>query len=225
MRLLGAIALLIALAAASPAAAVLDAVLAHIDRAGAEFRSMSSNVRRVSHTAVVNEDSTDSGAMLLKRPKPHDIRMLVDLTQPDPKTVAFQGHKLEIYYPKINTVQEFDVGQQRALLDQFFLIGFGTSRADLEQAYKIGLLGPDPVDGQPAERLELIPKSKEVLQHLIKFELWISDKGYPVQQKFYQPGGDFMLVTYSDMKINPPLSDSELKLHLPKNVKREYPQK
>jgi outer membrane lipoprotein-sorting protein len=34
-----------------------------------------------------------------------------------------------------------------------------------------------------------------------------------------------MLMTYSDMKINPDLPDTALKLHVPKNVKREYPQK
>jgi outer membrane lipoprotein-sorting protein len=203
----------------------LDAVLARIDRAGAAFRGMSARVNRLSHTAVINEDNADSGTMLLKRTKPRDMRMLVDLTQPDPKTVAFQGRKVDVYYPKIQTVQEFDVGKSRELLDQFFLIGFGTSRADLERAYHIRLLGPDTVEGQKTERLELVAKSKEVLQHLTKFELWISEEGYPVQQKFYLPGGDYMLVTYSDMKINPDLPDSALKLHLPRGVKWEYPQR
>ncbi len=203
----------------------LDSVLSKIDKAGASFRSMSSDVRRVSHTAVINEDNVDSGTIMLKRPRPHDMRMLVDLTQPDPRTVAFQGRKVEIYYPKIQTVQEFDVGKNKDLLDQFFLVGFGTSRADLENAYTIRLIGPETVEGQKTMRLELIPKSKEVAGHLKKFELWISDAGYPVQQKFYLPGGDYMLMTYSNMKLNPDLPDSALKLHLPKNVKREYPQK
>lgn len=223
MRLLALLTLLIAPPTGS--AAELDAVLQRIDRAGTTFRGMSANVRRVSHTAVINEDNVDSGTMLLKRPKPRDMRMLVDLTEPDPKTVAFQGRKLEIYYPKIRTVDEFDVGKNRELLDQFFLVGFGTTRAEMVNAYQIHLLGPEKVGGRDTERLELIPKSKEVLQHLNKLELWISEAGHPIQQKFYLPGGDYMLVTYSDMKINQELADSALKLHLPKNVKREYPQK
>jgi len=203
----------------------LDAVLARIDSAGAAFHGMSANLRRLSHTAVINEDTVDSGSVLLKRPKPRDMRMLVDFTQPDPKTVAFQGRKVDIYYPKIQTVQEFDVGGNKDLLEQFFLLGFGTSREDLQSHYDIRFLGPETLDGKPAARLELIPKSKAVLEHLKKFELWISDSGYPIQQKFYLPGGDYMLMTYSDMKINPDLPDTALKLHVPKNVKREYPQK
>ena len=39
--------------------------------------------------------------------------MLIEFTEPDPKTVAFQGHTVEIYYPKIQTVQEFDMDGQR----------------------------------------------------------------------------------------------------------------
>jgi outer membrane lipoprotein-sorting protein len=116
-------------------------------------------------------------------------------------------------------------GKDRELLEQFFLLGFGTSRADLQASYNLRLVGPDTVGGQKTERLELIPKSKEVLQHLLKFEMWVAENGYPIQQKFYLGGGDYQVATYSDMKINPDLPDSALKLKTPKNVKREYPQR
>jgi outer membrane lipoprotein-sorting protein len=221
---------IVAIAWSAPAwskpAGDLDAVLSRIDKAGAAFRGMSAKVHRVSHTAVINEDNVDSGTILVKRPKLRDLRMLIDVTDPDPRTVAFQGSKLEVYYPKINTVQEFDVaGKNRELADQFFLIGFGTSRAELQASYTLRYVGPDTIDGQKTDRLELIPKSKDILQHLTKFELWISAAGYPIQQKFYLPGGDYQLATYSDVKINPDLPDSALKLRLPKSVKREYPQR
>lgn len=204
-----------------------DAVLNRIDQASAAFRGMSAHLRRLSYTAVINEDNVDSGTILLKRAHHRDLRMLIDLTEPDPKTIAFQGHTLEIYYPKAATVQEIDVGngKDRALLEQFFLLGFGTSRPELQASYNLRLVGPDTVGGQKTELLELIPKSKEVLQHLTKLEMWVAENGYPMQQKFYLKGGDYQLATYSDMKINPDLPDSALKLKLPKNVKREYPQR
>src|ERR1039457_265406 len=203
-----------------------DAVLDRIDKAGASFRSMSAKLRRVQHTAVIpDEDNVDSGTVLLKRGHRRDLRMLIDLTDPDRKTVAFSGHTVEIYYPKIKTVDEFDVSKFKELLEQFFLLGFGTSRAELQASYNLRLVGPDTVGGQKTEILELIPKSKEVLQHLTKLEMWVADNGYPIQQKFYLPGGDYQLATYSDVKINPQIADSDLKLRVPKNVKREYPQK
>jgi outer membrane lipoprotein-sorting protein len=202
-----------------------DAVLDRMDKAGAAFRSMSAKLRRVQHTAVMNDDNVDSGTVLLKRGRRRDLRMLIDLTDPDRKMVAFSDHTVEIYYPKMQTVDEFDVSKFKELLEQFFLLGFGTSRAELQASYKLRLVGPNTVAGQKCDLLELIPKSKEVLQHLLKLEMCVVDNGYPVQQKFYLPGGDYQLATYSDMKINPDPPDSELKLHLPKGVKREYPQR
>ena len=227
MRLPAAFAIAVTLGlGAPPAGPPLEAALDKLDEANAAFKTVSATIRRVSHTAVINEDNVDTGTMLIKRPKPHDMRLLVNLTQPDPKTVALQGRKAEIFYPKLATVQEFDVGQSRALLDQFFMLGFGTSRRDLLAANSVRMLGEETLGGEKTYDLELIPKSKDVLQHLHKFQLWISQaNGYPIQQKFFLPGGDYMLVTYSDLKINPDLPDSALKLHLPKGVKREYPQK
>jgi len=203
----------------------LDSLLDRIDKAAAAFRGMSAHVRRVAHTAVINEDDVDSGTILVKRPHPRDLRMLIEVTEPARKTVSFEDHKVEIYYPKLQTVEEYDVGKSRELVDQFFLLGFGTSRADLLASYTLRLGGPQTVNGQKTECLELIPKSKEVLEHLTRFEMWVGADGYPVQQKFYLPGGDYQLATYSDIKINPGLPDSALKLRLPKNVKREYPQR
>jgi outer membrane lipoprotein-sorting protein len=203
----------------------LDAVLDRMDRAAAAFKSMSAKIRRISHTAVVNEDNVDSGSILLKRGRGHEVRMLIELTQPDPKSVEFQGHTVDIYYPKIQTVQEFDASKFRDLLDQFILLGFGTSRATLQDSYTISLVGTDTINGQKTDRLELKPKSKEVLQHLSKMEIWVAENGYPLQQKFYLPGGDYELATYSDMTINPNLPDAMLKLKLPPHVKKEYPQR
>lgn len=208
------------------AADTLDATLAGMDKAAAAFKGMSANVRRLSHTAVINEDNVDTGSMLVKRAGSKGMKMLIQLTEPDPKTVAVDGRKVEIYYPKMQTVQEYDAGKNRSLLDQFFLIGFGTSSKEMAGAYTIKLVGQETVAGQKTTRLELIPKSKEVLQHLKKVEIWVSDAtGYPAQQKFYLPAGDYSLVTYTNLNPNPNLSDSALKLKLPKGVKREFPQK
>jgi outer membrane lipoprotein-sorting protein len=211
---------------AAPAEASLQATMARVDRAAADFKGMSASVRRVYHTAVINDDTVDSGTMNLKRVKAREYRMRVDLTDPDPRSLAFDGRKAELYFPKIMTVQEFDLGKHRGMVDQFLLLGFGSTAKELEAAYSIRLVGARTIAGQAATQLELIPKSKDILQHLNKVELWVSDAtGYPVQQRFLLPGGDYQMVTYTGVKINPNLPDSAVKLQLPRGVKRETPQK
>jgi hypothetical protein len=59
-------------------------------------------------------------------------------------------------------------------------------------------------------------------------ELWIPEQGgpYPVREKISQPSGDYRLVTYSGLKINPPnLKPDALRLKTPAGVKIEHPGK
>ena len=198
-----------------------------MDRASTNFKGLKADTRKVSHTAVINEDSVDMGTIVVKVPKPHELRMLIDFHPPDEKKVRIDGTKVEIYYPKTNIVQEFDLGKNhRSQMEQFLRLGFGSNSKDLQDAYKISLGGPETVNGEATTRIELIPKSKDLVAQFPKFELWISDKtGISVQQKMYQPGGDYSMATYTNMQINPNISDSALSLNLPKGVTREYPQK
>jgi len=96
----------------------------------------------------------------------------------------------------------------------------------LLKGHVLRVVGEEMVAGHKTARLELIPKSQKVLQHLTKAELWISlADGHTVQQKFYEASGDYRVATYSDVKWNENLPDSAVSLKLPQNVKREFPQR
>lgn len=206
--------------AADPADAVLD----KIDRAASGFKGMSADLRQVAHTEVVNQDQTAAGKILMKRMKPGDTRMLVNFTEPDPKSVELHGQTLSIFLPRTNTVQEYQLGQNSSLIEQFLLLGFGTTKADLLVNNAVKYLGADPVDGHPAVELQLTPKSKDVASHIQKIEMWVSpDTGLPLQHKIFQGGGDYQLFVFSNVHIESNLPDSSLKLKLPRNVKRETP--
>jgi outer membrane lipoprotein-sorting protein len=111
-------------------------------------------------------------------------------------------------------------------VEKYLALGFGASGEDLKTDYSVKAAGAEPVNGVPAMRLELIPKSKQVLQLFQKIDLWVADAtGYPVQDKFYKTGGDYLTITYSDVVINPTLPDSAFKLNVPKGVQRVFPGK
>ena len=217
--------LLVSLALPSTAA-TLDDVLNRMDEASAHFKGITGNIRQLAHTDVVNEDDVSTGTITMKRVKPHDVRMLIDLTQPDPKTVSLQDKTLSIYLPKIATVQNYDLGKSKGLLEQFLLLGFGATRAELADAYEITWIGEETVNGVKTGHMEMTPKSPEVLHRVKKIGLWLSEAtGYPAQHKIFMPGNDYWLVTFSNLKPNPNLPDSALKLKLPKGVKQENPQR
>ncbi len=226
--LIGTVAVLLPMVSSAPAADnSLPAVFNLMDQAAAKFKGLKADVKKVSHTAVINEDSIDTGTIVVRVPKPHDLRMLIDFQQPDQKKVMIAGTKVDIYYPKTQIVQEIDLGKNhRSQVEQFLLLGFGSNSKELQSAYSIRSMGPEVAGGEPATRIELIPKSKDLLAQFPKFELWIADStGLAVQQKMYQPGGDYSLATYTKLQANANIPESDVKLNLPKGVHWEYPQR
>ncbi|HEY2012709.1 MAG TPA: outer membrane lipoprotein-sorting protein [Bryobacteraceae bacterium] len=212
---------------AAPADSSLQAVFGRMDQASVKFKGLKADMKKLSHTDIINEDSVDTGTITVKAPKPHDLRMLIEFQKPDQKTVLVAGTKVDIYYPKTNTVQEFDLGKNhRSQMEQFLRLGFGSNSKDLQDAYTVTLGGPETIAGEPTTRIELVPKSKDLYAQFPKFELWISDQtGISIQQKMYQPGKDYSIATYTNMQVNPNIPDSAVNLNLPKGVVREYPQK
>jgi outer membrane lipoprotein-sorting protein len=204
--------------------ATLDQVLAKMDQNAVKFKAVTAKVRYDSYIAVVKTAEVSTGTFRMKRSR-RDVLVLVELTEPDPKTIAFSGTKVEIYYPKLKQIEVYNLGSHD-VVEKYLALGFGASSNDLKADYAIKELGAEAVNGLQTTRLELIPKSKQVLQQFLKIELWMSDAtGYPVQEKFYKTGGDYTIITYSDVTINPTLPDSAFKLNSPKGVQRVFPGK
>lgn len=212
-----------AIADAHPADNLLQTAFARMDAAAASFKGLTADVKKVAYTAVIQEESADIGTMAVKRAKPHDLRALVDFKQPDPKQVGFSDHTVQIYYPKTKTVQVAQLDKKSStVVEQLLLLGFGSTSAEIQSAYAVKLGGEETVNGQKTVRMELTPKSPEKLAGFTRIDLWISEEtGMAVQQKLFQTGGDYTMATYSNMKLMANLSDSAVKLDLPKDVHRE----
>jgi outer membrane lipoprotein-sorting protein len=227
IRITSALLLTVPAWGAAPDASLQD-LLSRMDQAATSFVAMSANVKYVTHVAVLDDNSQEGGTVLMKKVRANLVQGLIDFTSPDRRTVTIEQRKIQIYTPNMKTVQIFDLGKHGEQLDQFILIGFATSGTELAQAYAMKVLGPEKAQGQKTIRVEMIPKSEQAREYLQKLDLWIPERPaqpYPVQEKIYQKSGDYRLVTYSDMRINPPLKPDALKLKLPAGVKTEYPQK
>ncbi|MEO8026871.1 MAG: outer membrane lipoprotein carrier protein LolA [Bryobacteraceae bacterium] len=221
---------------ASVAWAVSDAeslanVNSRLDKSAAEFQSMSANIEWIDHTKVINEDSRQAGTVRLKKAKAGllggaPVTGLIGFTEPDAKTISLNGPEIHIYYPKMKTVQIWDLGRQGDQFFQFVLLGFGTTSADLRRNYNVRVVGPETLGDTKTTRLELKPKTKQIQEYLSAIDLWIpEDSGYPVQEILHQKSGDTTTIRYTQAKFNAPMTDKQLAIDLPAGVKKEYPQK
>ncbi len=215
------------LSASSLKAESLESVLRHMDEAAASFKSLTAHIRNVKHTAIVNDNALDEGAIFVKRVKPRLSVLLIEFTVPDTYYVSISEKKAEIYRPKLATLEEYDITRYGALKEQLWLLSFGAAGRDLSAHYRIGLKGTETVAGKPAVELELVPKSADLLKHVPRIEMWVSTAIWQaVQQKIYDPTpGDYRLSTYTDIKLNVPIPDSRLKIRLASGTRKIQPQK
>jgi outer membrane lipoprotein-sorting protein len=198
-----------------------ESVLSKMDRVASDFRSLTADIEQIKYTAVVNDTSSETGQIFVRR----DQKMRIDLTKPDPKTILRTGDALFIYTPKINRVEEYNLGKHRDIIDQYMRLGFGTKSQDLRKSYEIKLTGEEEIEHRKALLLELTPKSEEVRKQITRIQMWVDESSWlPVQQKFFEAsGGDYFLVKYSNMMKNLKIDDSKFKPDWPKNATRIKP--
>lgn len=207
-------------------AATLQEVLAKIDVAAPKFSGMAADVEKLEYTKVIADKSVESGTILIRRAKPKELHVKIEFTKPEQRFVTLRGTKAELYLPKIQTVQEIDLGKQSDLVSKVILVGFGTTGKDLQANYEAKLVGEETVSGQKTYHLNLTPKSGQLKAQFSRIEVWFAEDGtLPVQQKVLLPSGDYKTFTYSNIRYNPALTEDALALKLPQNVKREYPQR
>ena len=196
----------------------LDAILARMDKAAPTFHSMTANVDMVEYQKILNDSTNDKGNLKMQR-KGKDVRAIVAFTD---RTIGFLGKIVRVYFPNNNTYTDYDAGKNTDVVNEFLLLGFGSSGKELAQSYDITSGGVENLAGQNVSKLLLIPKNPQVRQRLTKVEVWIpADGANPVQQQFYEPSGNWRKVTYSNIVINPPNITGSLELKLPPGAKRQ----
>jgi outer membrane lipoprotein-sorting protein len=203
----------------------LNSILARMDQSAPSFKGASAKLVLVNYTAILGDTTTERGTLKMQRWKPTDVRAIIDFsTLPEnARVVSFQGKMLKIYYPNTREVQEYGVGKNADVLNQFLLLGFGSSGKDLQANYVISEDGSESIAGRDATKLKLIPKDAELKSKLSEVELWIpADATYPLQQKFSESkaSGNYRQVTYSDVKLNPEMSGA-LEYKIPPNTAKK----
>jgi outer membrane lipoprotein-sorting protein len=197
----------------------LASVLAGMDAAAAQFKTATGNLEYTKVTVVVDDHSTERGKIFFEKSK-GKLRVMLAFEQPAQKYVLFNNGKVSIYRPKIAEVEEYSLANNQGLLEQFLLLGFGTSGADLQKAYQVSFQGEETLDGERTVHLELIPKSQQVLTRLARVELWLSPQTWqPVQQKFTEPSKDYLIARYRTVRQNTTLPSKTFQLPLQGKVR------
>ena len=125
------------------------------------------------------------------------------MQQPESKVILFKKNKAEIYLPKINQIQEYNLEQKTGLGRGVLAarLRSGIRRFD-EKSYNVKYLKEEELGGDTTAVLELIPRKQSIAAQLTKIQMWISEDSWmPAQQQFFEPGGDYMIARYTSIKV------------------------
>jgi outer membrane lipoprotein-sorting protein len=196
-------------------------VLGMMDKSAKDFHSLTANLEHIKYTDVVKDTSIESGQIFVER----DAKMRIEFEKPDPRTILRTGDSLFIYTPKINRVEEFNLGKNREMVDQYVLLGFGTKSENVLKSYTVELKDEVTFDDKRTLLLELTPKSEQIRKQITHIQMWVDEASWlPVQQKFYEAGsGDYLLFHYTKMLKNLKIGGNKFKQDWPKSVTRVKP--
>jgi outer membrane lipoprotein-sorting protein len=218
--------LLLTLAAQATLAADLPLVLSKMNAAAPQFQGMTAKIDWVKYTKLVDATDLESGDLWVKKDAKGQVQLRIAFTEPVRKQIRIEKTTVELFNEAINQIEEYDLKAKGNQLYEGLLLGYGVSGDDLKQRYDIEIAAEEPIDGQPTVKLEMIPKDAEDRAAGKSVEMWISTQSWqPIQQKALEHSGDYRLVSYSEVKINPGIKASDLALDLsrakskPKRVK------
>jgi outer membrane lipoprotein-sorting protein len=196
----------------------LDQVLTKMEQNGKAFVSMQANLERTKVTVIVDDKAVDSGTVHFGR-RGKDPRIMVDITKPEQQRMLVDQGKALLFFPKLKQVQEYFLGKNQDKAE-FLLIGFGQSNQDIRKFYDAAIVGEEVINGQKTSILELKPRSSQVSALFTNIRLWMDHQRWiPIQSKLTEASGDYMIVKFTNIKMNVKIPESVFDLKMPKDVK------
>ena len=213
-----ALILLLAACAAAQASpqAELDQALARMETVGKTFRSFQADFTQKKYTLVLEEfDTPESGQFLYERARDGSALLRQEVQKPASRILTISGGVATVYQPGIKQAQVVSLGKNRDKAE-YLALGLGQSPGRLRESFTIEYKGTEALAGSPCWILHLKPKSQAAAAYFSGITLWVKkSSGVPVQEKLQEPNGDYLLVTFSNEKLNIAIPASKFEQKLP----------
>jgi len=196
----------------------LEQVLARMEQKGAGLTTLTASISQKKWTDILEEFDTGEKGRLSFLKKGGKVFLRRDITQPQETNLVINDGKVTFYQPRIRQAQRYNLGQNKDKAE-FLLLGFGSNRAAMKEAYNIRLTGQEKIGNRTTYLLELSPKSQKVSAFFSQIVLWVdSERWIPIRQKLVEPNRDYQLIDFDEVQINPPVKEATFELKLPKGV-------
>ncbi len=199
--------------------ALPDQVLKQMEAVGRIFHSLEARITRKHYTAVLKEyDTPESGLFYYERAKDGTALIRLEITNPGPSVLTIKGGVATFYQPLLKQAQIYNLGKNKDKAE-YLALGVGQAPGKLRQTFDVWYQGSEAVAGVPCSVLVLKPKNPSEAALFSTITLWIrKSSGIPVQQKLQEPSGNYLLVNFTDEKLNVNIPPSKFEQKFPAGV-------
>lgn len=197
----------------------LESVFAHMEQSSGHFQSFAAGITTSKYTAILDEfDPPERGRFYYARSSEGSALIRWEITDPGERILTIQKDEAILYQPKIKSAQKYKLGKNKDKAE-YLALGIGQSPADLKKTFNITYLGKERVDGNACSILELKPKDLKAAAMFSSITIWVKDAtGVSTRMKLQEPYDDYLLVDFSDEKLNEKIDASMFRQKLADDV-------
>jgi outer membrane lipoprotein-sorting protein len=193
----------------------LKTVFEQMDKISKNFQSFNANLIQKKYVAILAEfDQTETGEFFYARSKDGSALIRQDISSPRRMILTLKGELATVYHPVGKQARIVSLGKNKDKAE-YLATGIGQSPQKMQETFFVTYQGNETVNGVPCSVLLLRPRDKKAASLYSSITMWVQKlSGIPVQTKFQEANKDYVLMTFSDIKLNVkiPLSKFEQKL-------------
>jgi len=203
----------------SEAGSELESILENMGKTSADFQSFVADIATTKYTAILELfDPPETGKLYYKRAEDGSALFRWEITNPGIKILTIQKDEALLYQPKIKSAQKYRLGENMEMAE-YLALGIGQSPTDLEKTFHITHLRNEQVDGNDCSVIELKPKDPKTAAMFSSIIIWIKDAtGLSTRMKLVEPYEDYLVIDFSNEKLNEKIDRSVFRQKLPDTV-------
>ena len=203
--------LVLSLVAAPVDAERLDEILAEMQKAGNELKTLAADFEQKDYDAILEDQDVSRGKLYLEPPG----RVRWEHVEPTPKVLVVRDKLGRLYNPTTGQVNEFKTNDGDSAGGFNLLVGFGSGNDEIAQNYDASLLE----ETSSSVVLKLVPKPDSPASIFAAIELTIDKTTWtPVRSVFREMNRDHTDIDFENVVVNGKLPDHIFELELPEDV-------
>lgn len=197
----------------------LQSVMERMQKTSQTFQSFVADITTQKYTAILDLcDPPEKGTFYYQRDKDGSALIRWEIAEGGNRILTIRKDEAILYQPKIKSAQKYKLGKNRDKAE-YLALGIGQSPASLEKTFDITYLGSETVNGSDCSLIDLKPKDPETAAMFSSIIVWVKDTtGVSTKMKLIEPYEDYLIVEFSEEKLNEKIDAAVFKQKLPDSV-------